>query len=155
MAPQFKRQVSEMGRVLSNADFQGARKVKSIDLLELGIAPVCLEPGGEAFNHSHTQIEEVVIVHKGKGKLQIEKKTFDVCAGSVAVIPAGQFHALCNTGRKKLKATVVYNSNVNRERVQFKKRDEHFGAQQPSVEDLCAQIKALKKTQKKLKKKLK
>jgi mannose-6-phosphate isomerase-like protein (cupin superfamily) len=143
-----------MGRVLSKVDFAGARKVKSINLFELGVAPVCLEPGGEAFNHSHSQIEEVVIIHKGKGKIQIEKKTFDVCAGSVAVIPAGQFHALCNTGRKKLKATVVYNSNVNRERVQFKTRDQHFGAEQPSIEDLCAQIKALKKAQKKLKKKL-
>ncbi|MBT6274082.1 MAG: cupin domain-containing protein [Chromatiales bacterium] len=145
-----------MGTVLNSTDFDAARNVKSATLTELGVVPICLAPGGEAFSHSHTMIEEVVMVHKGRGKIQIEEKTYDVCAGSVAIIPVGQYHALCNTGKKNLKATVVYNSNVNRERVQLKTREQHFGAEkQPSVGQLCSEIKALKKVNKKLKKKLK
>lgn len=141
-----------MGSVLNSNDFKAARKIKEAALTELGVVPICVEPGGEVFGHSHSRIEEVVIVHKGKGKIQIENKMSDVCAGSVAVIPAGQFHAMCNTGKKNLEATVVYNSNVNREQVDFKNREQHFGSQEPSVAELCAEITALKKAYKKLKK---
>ncbi|MFT5389991.1 MAG: quercetin dioxygenase-like cupin family protein [Gammaproteobacteria bacterium] len=144
-----------MGSVLSSKDFEAARKLKEATLTELAVVPVCVAPGAEIFGHSHNMIEEVVIVHKGKGKIQIENETSDVCAGSVAVIPAGQFHALCNTGKKNLEATVVYNSNVNREKVKLRNRAEHFGGSEPSVADLCAEIQSLKKAHKKLKKKSK
>ena len=142
-----------MGSVLNSKDFAAARKVQAAALTELGVVPICVAPGDEVFAHSHTLIEEVVIVHKGKGTIQIENETSELRAGSVAVIPAGQFHALCNTGKKNLEATVVYNSNVNREQVQRKDRAQHFGAAEPSISDLCAEIESLKKAYKKLKKK--
>ena len=140
-----------MGKVLNREDFEAARKIKDASLSELGVVPVCVAPGEEIFGHSHTLIVEVVIVHKGKGRIQIEDEVSDLRAGSVAVVPAGQFHALCNTGKKNLEATVVYNSNVNREQVAFKNREEHFGAG-PSVDELCQEIESLKKAYKKLKK---
>ena len=106
-----------MGSVLNRKDFAAARKMTAATLTELGVVPVCVAPGEEVFGHSHNLIDEVVMVHKGKGQIQIENEVTPVCAGSVAVIPAGQFHAMCNTGKKNLEATVVYNSNVNREHV--------------------------------------
>lgn len=142
-----------MASVLNSKDFAAARKVKAATLTELGVVPICVAPGEEVFGHSHTMIEEVVIVHKGKGKIQIENEMSELRAGSVAVIPAGQFHALCNTGKQNLEATVVYNSNVNRDQVKLKNRDQHFGVEAPSVGELCAEIESLKKAYKKLKKK--
>jgi quercetin dioxygenase-like cupin family protein len=144
-----------MGTVLNTADLTAIRTAKSADLGELGVAPICVAPGAEALSHSHTLIEEVIIVHKGKGKLQIEDQVFKVCAGSIAVIPAGQFHSICNVGRKNLEATAIFNSNVDRSQVDFKTRKQHFKSEQPTVEDLCAEIKALKKAYKKLAKKAK
>lgn len=143
-----------MGSVMNSKDFAAARKMKAATLTELGVVPVCVAPGEEAFGHSHTMIEEVVIVHKGKGKIQIENDVSALRAGSVAVVPAGQFHALCNTGKKNLEATVVYNSNVNRDQVKLKNRGQHFGAEEPPISELCAEIESLKKAYKKLSKKL-
>ena len=142
-----------MGSVMNSKDFAAARKVKAANLTELGVVPVCIAPGDEIFSHSHTLIQEVIIVHSGKGKVQIEDKLEKVCAGSVAVIPAGCFHALCNTGKQNLEATVVYNSNVNREQVDFKNREQHFGTAQAEADVLRAELKTLKKAFKKLKKK--
>ena len=143
-----------MGSVLTRKDLAVARKLKSAALTELGVVPVCVPPGGETFSHSHTLIEEVVIVHKGKGKIQIENDVCDLRAGSVAVVPAGQFHALCNTGKKDLEATVVYNANVNRDEVSFKDREQHFGGGEPTLDEICAELESLKKAYKKLEKKL-
>ncbi len=142
-----------MGYVLHSADFAAARSVKSAKLKELGFAPVCMAPGEADDGHSHTLVEEVLVVHKGEGRIQIENETFDVCAGSIAMVPAGQFHALCNTGKENLEGAVLFNANVDRKAVVLKSRAEHFG--EPSPQQLCAEIEALKKANKKLRKKLK
>ncbi|MEM9623078.1 MAG: cupin domain-containing protein, partial [Pseudomonadota bacterium] len=97
-----------MGKVLSQSDFAAARNVRAAKLDELGMAPVCMAPGESNAGHSHTLVEEVLIVHRGKGQIQIEDEVFDVCKGSVAVVPAGQFHALCNTGKKNLEGVVLF-----------------------------------------------
>lgn len=141
-----------MGTVLNATDFAAARAVRSSKLDELGVAPVCMPPGAEDAGHSHTAVEEVVIVQSGEGKIQIENETHDLCAGSVAVVPAGQFHAMCNTGSTNLEAVIIFNSNVDRKKVVLKSRAEHFGI---ADDDPTAEIAALKKTVKKLRKKLK
>jgi quercetin dioxygenase-like cupin family protein len=66
-----------------------ARAVSSTKLKELGFNPVCMEPGAENPGHSHTLVEEILIVQRGTGKIQIENEIFDLCAGSVAIVPAG------------------------------------------------------------------
>ena len=66
---------------MTSKDFASARKVKDATLTELGVVPVCVAPGKEIFGHSHTLIEEVVIVHKGKGKIQIEDDVVKLGAG--------------------------------------------------------------------------
>ena len=77
--------------------------------------------------HSHTLVEEVVVVRSGKGRIQIERETFDLFPGSVAVVPPGRFHALCNTGSVNFEGVAVFNSKVDREAVVLKSREEHFG----------------------------
>ena len=123
-----------MGTVLNASDFAAARAVRSASLTELGVAPICMAPGQEDPGHSHTVVEEIVIVQKGEGRIQIENDTFELCAGSVAVVPAGQFHALCNTGSEDFEAVAIFNSNVDRSAVVLKTREEHFEEAKPAVD---------------------
>ena len=146
-----------MGTVLTANDFAGARAVQSAALKELGVAPICMAPGEEDPGHSHTVVEEIVIVQKGEGRIQIENETHDLCAGSVAVVPAGQFHALCNVGKENFEAVAIFNSNFDREAVELKTREEHFGEEKddgPDVDALKAELSELGKTVRRLQRQL-
>ena len=146
-----------MGTVLNPSDFAAARAVRSATLKELGVAPICLAPGQEDPGHSHTVVEEVVIVQKGEGRIQIEDDTYDLCPGSVAVVPAGQFHAMCNVGTEDFEAVAIYNANVDRDAVVLKTREEHFGAapsDEMDVEALKAELAEVGRTVRRLQRKL-
>ena len=121
-----------MGTVLTPSDFAAARAVRSASLTELGVAPICMAPGQEDPGHSHTLVEEVVIVQSGEGRIQIENETHDLCAGAVAVVPAGQFHALCNTGTAEFEAVAIYNANVDRKAVVLKNRKSTSPGKRPT-----------------------
>ena len=144
-----------MDQVLNTSDFAAARAVSSTKLKELGFAPVCMEPGAENPGHSHTLVEEILIVQKGTGKIQIENDTFDLCAGSVAIVPAGRFHAVCNTGAENLEGFTIFNSNFNRKKVVLKSRKKHFGQDSTADNSLRAELDAMKKSNKKLMKTIK
>ncbi len=146
-----------MGHVLNNRDFAAVRAVRSAKLSELGYVSVCMAPGEANEGHSHTLVEEILVVQKGTGSIQIENDVYELQPGSIAVVPAGQFHAVCNTGNANLEGFTVFNRNVDRAAVELKSREEHFGksAEVSALEALQAEVKALKKTNKKLKKKLK
>ena len=116
-----------MGTVLHAAEFAAVRAKGAATFAELGVAPICLAPGEEDDGHSHTLVEEVVVVRSGEGRIQIERETFDLFPGSVAVVPPGRFHALCNTGSVNFEGVAVFNSKVDREAVVLKSREEHFG----------------------------
>ena len=141
-----------MEGVLNQADFEAARAVNSVKLSELGFVPVCMAPGDANDGHSHTLVEEILVVQKGTGQIQIEDECYDLCAGSVAVVPAGRFHAVCNTGSENLEGFTFFNRNVDRKKVVLKSREEHFA--QSSADGLKSEIAALKKESRKLKKKL-
>ena len=151
-----------MGTVLTSTDFAGARAVQSATLKELGVAPICMAPGEEDAGHSHTIVEEIVIVQKGEGRIQIENETYDLCPGSVAVVPAGQFHAMCNPGKENFEAVAIFNSNFEREAVVLKTRDEHFGkageegeqSDEMDADALKAELSELGKTVRKLQRQL-
>ena len=147
-----------MGAVLNATDFAAARAVRSATLQELGVAPICMAPGAEDPGHSHTLVEEVVIVHRGEGRIQIENETYDLCAGSVAVVPAGQFHAMCNTGKQNFEAVAIFNSNVDRDAVVLKTKEEHFGKddgdKEMDVDALKAEVSDLGKSIRKLQRQL-
>lgn len=145
-----------MGTVLNLSDFAAARAVRSATLKELGVAPICLAPGQEDPGHSHTVVEEVVIVQKGEGRIQIEDDTYELCPGSVAVVPAGQFHAMCNVGTEDFEAVAIFNANVDRDAVVLKTREEHFGtaSEEMDVEALKAELAEVGKTVRRLQRKL-
>ncbi|MCY3810929.1 MAG: cupin domain-containing protein [Gammaproteobacteria bacterium] len=146
-----------MGTVLNPSDFAAARAVRSATLKELGVAPICLAPGQEDPGHSHTVVEEVVIVQKGEGRIQIENDTYDLCAGSVAVVPAGQFHAMCNVGTGDFEAVAIFNANVDRDAVVLKTREEHFDiapSEEMDVEALKAELAEVGRTVRRLQRKL-
>ena len=144
-----------MKPVLNTTDFEAARAVRAAKLNELGWVPVCMAPGDENPGHSHTLVEEILVVQKGFGKIQIEDKSYDLCPGSVAIVPAGQFHAVCNTGSENLEGVTIFNSNIDRQQVVLKSREEHFAPKAAKKAELKAELDALKKQNKKLKKKLK
>ena len=141
-----------MEQVLTPADFTAARAVSSVKLKELGLVPVCMAPGSKNEGHSHTLVEEVLIVQQGIGQIQIENDTYDLCAGTVAIVPAGKFHAVCNTGSENLEGFTLFNRNVDRSKVVLKTRKQHFKSAGES--SLHAEIDVLKKAKKKLKKKI-
>jgi len=116
---------------------------------------VCMAPGEENPGHSHTLVEEVLIVNQGTGKIQIENDTYDLCAGSVAVVPAGKFHAVCNTGSVNLEGVTIFNRNVDRDKVVLKNRKQHFNKPAAAAGKLDTELAELKKANRKLKKKLK
>ena len=64
-----------MKPVLNTTDFEAARAVRAAKLNELGWVPVCMAPGDENPGHSHTLVEEILVVQKGFGKIQIEDKS--------------------------------------------------------------------------------
>lgn len=144
-----------MEQVLNTSDFAAARAVGSTKLKELGFVPVCMEPGAENPGHSHTRVEEILIVQSGTGKIQIENDTFDLCAGSVAIVPAGRFHAVCNTGSENLEGFTIFNSNFDRKKVVLKSRKQHFGKDSAADDSLRAELDAVKKSNKKLMKTIK
>lgn len=145
-----------MGQVLNTNDFASARAVRESKLGELGVAPISLKPGQSDPGHSHTVVEEVVVVLSGEGQAQIEDQTYDLCAGSVVVIPEGQFHAYCNVGDENFEAIAIFNSNYDADKVVLKTREQHFGSEsEGDVSALQAEIASLKKSIKKLEKQLK
>ncbi len=114
-----------MGQVLQIDD---RASFKGIDnMAELGIAASRLAPGQKGVEHSHTLVEETTIVRSGSGRVQIEDRYYDLCPGSVAVIPAGEFHCITNTGAEPMEMVTVFNRNVDRGAVVLKNRQEHFG----------------------------
>lgn len=144
-----------MEQVLTPRDFEAARAVRSIKLGELGFVPVCMAPGAENPGHSHTLVEEILIVRSGTGKIQIEDTTHELCAGSVAIVPAGKFHAVCNTGSENLEGVTIFNKNFDPKKVVLKSRKQHFKTAAKAKEALKCELKALKKANKKLNKKIK
>jgi quercetin dioxygenase-like cupin family protein len=144
-----------MEQVLTPSDFAAARAARSIKLDELGFVPVCMAPGEENPGHSHTLVEEILIVRQGSGQIQIEEERFDLRPGSVAIVPAGRFHAVCNTGSENLEGVTIFNRNVDAKKVVLKNRKEHFKQSASSQDAMRAELKALKKRNKKLKKTIK
>ena len=141
-----------MEQVLTPSDFAAARAVRSIKLDELGFVPVCMAPGEENPGHSHTLVEEILIVRQGSGQIQIEEERYDLRPGSVAIVPAGRFHAVCNTGSENLEGVTIFNRNVDPKQVVLKSRKEHFKKSASSKDAMRAELEALKKQNKKLKK---
>lgn len=99
-------------------------------LPDIGLGTLAMEarsllPGGVSCSHSHDLIEEICMFKAGTGRIQIGEDFFDAGAGLVAVINAGEFHEISNTGDDHLEYVSFFNTNVDLTTVRLKTRDQH------------------------------
>ena len=81
------------------------------ELLGLTTAPVrsqslaeaTLEPGQATERHYHRESEEIYVVTKGAGVLEIDGETRRVRPGEAILIPPGAWHQLENDGTSELR----------------------------------------------------
>jgi quercetin dioxygenase-like cupin family protein len=132
-----------MAQVWQTTEHVNKGIIEGTELGQVGIASGCLAPGEVTKGHSHTLVEELNIFKSGAGRIQIDDDFFDVCEGSVAVIKAGEFHEITNSGDENLEYVAVFNSDVDKDEIDFKEREEHFAANDtPAYYDLLSKISA-------------
>jgi mannose-6-phosphate isomerase-like protein (cupin superfamily) len=66
------------------------------------LAEATLEPGQATERHYHRTSEEIYVVTKGSGSLEIDGETRRVVRGDAALIPAGAWHTIENDGTSEL-----------------------------------------------------
>jgi mannose-6-phosphate isomerase-like protein (cupin superfamily) len=52
-------------------------------------------------------MEEIYIIQKGRGRIQVDEETRDIKPGDAIHIPIGSFHELVNTGKGEMTILVV------------------------------------------------
>lgn len=57
-----------------------------------------IEPGDAIPVHIHSNEEEFIFLHSGKGRFTLGDTQYDVAAGSYLLVPRGTWHGLHNTG---------------------------------------------------------
>jgi mannose-6-phosphate isomerase-like protein (cupin superfamily) len=70
------------------------------------LAHATVAPGKTLFGHEDP-MEEIYIIQKGRGQMQVGDDTREVSAGDAIHIPIGQYHELANTGDEELTILVV------------------------------------------------
>jgi mannose-6-phosphate isomerase-like protein (cupin superfamily) len=66
------------------------------------LAEATLEPGQATQRHYHERTEEIYLVTKGSGDLEVGGETQRVRPGDAILIPAGAWHTLENNGTSEL-----------------------------------------------------
>jgi len=66
------------------------------------LAEATLEPGQATERHYHGRSEEIYVVTKGSGTMEIGGETRRVAKGDAVLIPAGAWHTLDNDGTSEL-----------------------------------------------------
>jgi mannose-6-phosphate isomerase-like protein (cupin superfamily) len=66
------------------------------------LAEATLEPGQATERHYHGQSEEIYLVTKGSGELEIDEESVRVRPGDAILIPPGAWHTLENNGTSEL-----------------------------------------------------
>ena len=64
-------------------------------------------PSGEKLIGHVDPMEEIYIIQKGQGRMQVDEEMREVLPGDAVHIPVGSFHELINTGRRELTLLVV------------------------------------------------
>jgi quercetin dioxygenase-like cupin family protein len=78
------------------------RHLQTLMFLALASVP----PGHTLIGHVDP-MEEIYIIQKGHGRMQVDKETRDVKPGDAVHIPIGSFHELINTGEDEMTIWVV------------------------------------------------
>jgi mannose-6-phosphate isomerase-like protein (cupin superfamily) len=66
------------------------------------LAEAALEPGQATARHYHRLTEEIYLVTKGSGELEVDGETRRVRPGDAILIPRGSWHTLENDGTSEL-----------------------------------------------------
>ena len=66
------------------------------------LAEATLEPGQVTERHYHGQSEEIYLITKGSGELEIDEESVRVRPGDAILIPPGAWHTLENNGTSEL-----------------------------------------------------
>jgi mannose-6-phosphate isomerase-like protein (cupin superfamily) len=66
------------------------------------LAEALLEPGHATQRHYHERSEEIYLVTKGQGELEVDGETRTVRRGDAILIPPGAWHTLANDGTSEL-----------------------------------------------------
>jgi len=64
-------------------------------------------PPGETLIGHVDPMEEIYVIQKGQGRMQVESERRQVIPGDAIHIPIGAFHELVNTGEEELTILVV------------------------------------------------
>ena len=67
------------------------------------LAEATLEPGQATLRHCHRASEEIYVVTKGSGRLEVDGEARRVRPGEAILIPAGAWHELENNGTSELR----------------------------------------------------
>lgn len=70
------------------------------------LAHASVPPGNRLLGHVDP-MEEIYIIQKGQGQMQVGREICEVKSGDAIHIPIGQFHELTNTGDEVLTLLVV------------------------------------------------
>jgi mannose-6-phosphate isomerase-like protein (cupin superfamily) len=62
--------------------------------------------GNKLIGHADP-MEEIYIIQKGRGRMQVGDEVYEVESGDAIHIPIGHFHELTNTGQEELTILVV------------------------------------------------
>ena len=91
----------------------------NLDLRNMTISNVLLEPGKKTYKHRHPFNDEIYIFHSGQGHMIISRVTssgkteetkLDVEAGSIIPVNGTYEHQTFNTGDTKLHFTMIYDN---------------------------------------------
>jgi len=64
-------------------------------------------PSGNKLVGHVDPMEEIYIIQRGRGRMQVDEETHEVFPGDAIPIPIGSFHELVNTGKEEMEILVV------------------------------------------------
>jgi mannose-6-phosphate isomerase-like protein (cupin superfamily) len=70
------------------------------------LAHASVSPGHTLIGHVDP-MEEIYIIQKGRGRMQVDEETRDIKPGDTIHVPIGSFHELINTGEGEMTILVV------------------------------------------------
>lgn len=73
-----------------------------------------LYPEKSTTGHSHASADEVYFFIDGNGIIEVGNRKFDVKAGDVILVPAGDFHKVYNKRKKNLNFWTIFEKYENR-----------------------------------------
>ena len=88
--------------------------IDNLQLDNLVLSQVTLHKHQETRGHVHEGCEEVYFFQFGTGQMIVGTEVVTVTAGSIVLIPDGQFHRVINIGLSDLVFHTVYNKTQNR-----------------------------------------